>query len=123
MIPGKYNINIWRGSTWSVAIQQDSLDFSDYDEIRMQIRPPFIKGIPVKAALLELTLDNGRITLENSNQTLRLTISAETTEEFSFNEGVYDLEMVKHINGVDIFEEVVDKLLYGKVTVQGEQTV
>ena len=123
MIPGKYNINIWRGSTWSVAIQQDSLDFSDYDEIRMQIRPPFIKGIPVKAALLELTLDNGRITLENSNQTLRLTISAETTEEFSFNEGVYDLEMVKHINGVDTFEEVVDKLLYGKVTVQGEQTV
>ena len=123
MIPGKYNINIWRGSTWSVAIQQDSLDFSDYDEIRMQIRPPFIKGIPVKAALLELTLDNDRITLENSNQTLRLTISAETTEEFSFNEGVYDLEMVKHINGVDIFEEVVDKLLYGKVTVQGEQTV
>ena len=123
MIPGKYNINIWRGSTWSVAIQQDSLDFSDYDEIRMQIRPPFIKGIPVKAALLELTLDNGRITLEDNNQTLRLTISAETTEEFSFNEGVYDLEMVKHVNGVDILEEVVDKLLYGKVTVQGEQTV
>ena len=123
MIPGKYNINIWRGSTWSVAIQQDSLDFSDYDEIRMQIRPPFIKGIPVKAALLELTLDNGRITLEDNNQTLRLTISAETTEEFSFNEGAYDLEMVKHVNGVDILEEVVDKLLYGKVTVQGEQTV
>ena len=123
MIPGKYNINIWRGSTWSVAIQQDSLDFSDYDEIRMQIRPPFIKGIPVKAALLELTLDNGRITLEDNNQTLRLTISAETTEEFSFNEGVYDLEMVKHVNGVDILEEVVDKLLYGKVAVQGEQTV
>lgn len=123
MIPGKYNIDIWRGSTWSIAIQQDSLDFSDYDKIRMQIRPPFIKGSPTKTALLELTLDNGRITLENSNQTLRLTLSAGTTEELSFNEGVYDLEMVKSVDGIDILEEVVDKLIYGKVAVYGEQTV
>ena len=123
MIPGKYDIKLWRGSTWSIAIQQESLDFSDYDEIRMQIRPPFVKGTPTKPALLELTLDNNRISFEDSNTTLRLTIAATTTETLSFNEGVYDLEMVKHVNGTDILEEVVDKLLYGKVTVYGEQTV
>ena len=126
MIPGKYNINIWRGSTWNPGVQQERLDFASYDEIRMQIRPPFVKGIPTKPALLELSLANGRITLEDSNQILRLTISAADTKKLPFDEGVYDLELVKHVDldaTPPITEETVDKFLYGKVTVHGEQTV
>ena len=126
MIPGKYNIDIWRGGTWSVPLQQEVLDFSEYDEIRMQIRPPFIKGIPIKPPLLELTLTNGRITLEDENKTIRLTISAANTQTLTFDEGVYDLELVKHKNlgaTPQIPEEIVDKLLYGSVTIHGEQTV
>ena len=46
MNPGVYNPKIYRGGTWTVDIQQDALDFSSYDEIRMQIRPPFVRGIP-----------------------------------------------------------------------------
>jgi len=126
MIPGKYKIEIWRGGTWSIGIQQVSLDFSEYDEIRMQIRPPFIRGMPTKPALFELTSDNARITLEDDDTTLRLTISAADTETLAFDEGVYDLELVKHVNlaaDPPIAEEIVDKLLYGKVVVHGEQTV
>lgn len=126
MIPGKYRIEIWRGGTWSIGIQQSTIDFSEYDEIRMQIRPPFVKGLPTKPALLELTLSNSRITLEDDNSTLRLTIAAADTESLSFNEGVYDLEMVKHVDltaDPPITEEIVDKLLYGRVVVNGEQTV
>ena len=126
MIPGKYNIDIWRGGTWSIGIQQDTLDFAEYDEIRMQIRPPFVKGIPLKPALLELTLTSGRITIEESNLILRLMISAADTKNLAFDEGVYDLELVKYVD-LDatpaITEETVDKILYGKVTVHGEQTV
>ena len=126
MIPGQYPIVIWRGGTWSVGLQQTLLDFSSYDEIRMQIRPPFVRGIPKKAALLELTLTNGRVTLEDDNSTLRLTISAADTRDLPFNEGVYDLELVKHVDLTatpSIPEEVVDKLLFGSVVVKGEQTV
>lgn len=126
MIPAKYPINIWRGGTWSIGIQQDTIDFAAYDEIRMQIRPAFFKKTPTENALFTLSLDNGRITLEESDTVLRLTISAADTAALSFDEGAYDLEMVKHVN-LDatpvIAEEVVDKLLYGKVTVYQEQTV
>lgn len=117
MIPGKYKIEMWRGSTWSINIQQNTLDFTSYDEIRMQIRPSFIKGTPTRSALLELTLDNGRISLENGNQTLKLTVSATDTQNLTFDEGVYDLELVNYTEGT------VDKLLYGPVEIHGEYTV
>lgn len=119
MTPGKYNIEIWRGSTWTIGINAEELDFTDYDVIRMQIRPPWVKGIPVKPALLELSMANGRITLEDDNLTLRLTISADDTTDLSFDEGAYDLELIQ----TEEAGEVVDKLLYGSVSVKGERTV
>ena len=118
MNPGLYNPKIYRGGTWTVDIRQDALDFSTYDEIRMQIRPPFVRGIPTKPALLELSLANGRITLAEENTVLRLTVSAADTAAFTFDSGIYDLELVTYGT-----PEVVDKLLYGKVSVYGEQTV
>ena len=65
MTPGKYDIIIFRGSTWSVSLEAEAIDFSDYDEVRMQIRPPWIKGLPIKPPLLLLDQDNGRITLSD----------------------------------------------------------
>jgi hypothetical protein len=118
MNPGSYNFKIYKGGTWSIGIQQSALDFASYDEIRMQIRPPFVRGVPTKPALLELTLENGRITLEDDDTTLRLTISAADTAEFTFDSGIYDLELVTYGD-----TEIVDKLLYGKISVYGEQTI
>ena len=126
MIPAKYKIEIWRGGTWTIGIQQDTIDFASYDEIRMQIRPSFLRKVPTEEALFTLALSNGRVTLEESGQVLRLTISAADTASLSFDEGVYDLEMVKYVDLTavpPIPEEIVDKLLYGKVLVYKEQTV
>jgi len=126
MIPGKYNIDIWRGATWSISLQADAVDFATYDEIRMQIRPPWIKGMPTQPALLELSLENGRITLENGNLTVKLEVSAADTGALDFDEGIYDLEFVKHAApeaNPAIPVEIVDKLIYGKVSVKGEVTV
>lgn len=119
MTPGKYDITIFRGSTWFVSLEAEAIDFSDYDEIRMQIRPPWIKGLPIKPPLLLLDQDNGRITL--SEDKINLTISAADTAGLYFDEGIYDLELVKHETADAV--EVVDKLIYGSVQVKGEVTV
>ena len=126
MIPGKYNIEIWRGGTWYITTYRADTDFSIYDEIRMQIRPPFVKGIPKKDPLLELTLDNGRVLLEQEGAVLRFTITAADTTDLCFDEGVYDIELVQHVDltaDPPIPDEIVDKYLYGSVEVYGEKTV
>lgn len=125
MIPGKYDIDIWRGGTWSIGLNATNVDFASYDSIRMQVKPPWIKSTSTKPALLELTLDNGRVTIEDSDLTLRLTVSADDTSKLVFDEGVYDLELVKDINlsaDPPIPVQIVDKLLYGSVQVHGEVT-
>jgi len=99
------------------------MDFSDYDSMRMQIRAPWIKGVPTGAALLELTTANGRIALQSANTQILLTLSAATTTNLDFKEGVYDLELVKAATVVPLAVEIVDKLIRGSVTVIGEPTV
>ncbi len=129
MIPGKYDITIHRGGTWNISLESEDengvdTDFSDYDEARMQIRPPWIKGVPVKAPLLELTTGSGHIVI--SGTTVTLTISAQETASLDFDEGQYELEFVKHVDlGAvpPIPKEIVDKLILGSVAVTGEITV
>ena len=132
MVPGKYNIVIYRGGTWGVSVEAENAvavgyDFStNYDLIRMQIRPPWIKGIPVKPPLLELTVENGRITITNAGMLLVLSISAADTAVMTFNEGVYELELVKSVDLTatpPVPVEIVDKILFGSVSVVGEITV
>lgn len=119
MTPGKYDITIFRGSTWTVSIETDAIDFSTYDSISMQIRPPWVKGLPTKPPLLNLDQSNGRILLSEGK--IQLTISATDTTRLSFDEGVYDLEMVKYKTLPA--DNVVDKLIYGSVQIVGEKTV
>jgi hypothetical protein len=123
MVPGKYNINIFRGSTWSIHLGASDgitgVDFAaTYAIIRIQVRPAWTvkpsdaTGTP----LFELSLVNGRIVTDATGMTL--TISAQDTAKLSFNSGVYELEMT-----TDDPVPVVDKLLYGTVTVTGEITI
>jgi hypothetical protein len=132
MIPGKYDIEIYRGSTWTINVSKRDandiyLNFEDayinqpaagLGEIRMYIRPAW-RGRPgdVKPEpLLELTTANGRITV--STTVLTLTIPASVTETLSFIEGLYDIECV-----TGDAEPVVDKILAGSVAVKDESTV
>jgi hypothetical protein len=125
MIPGKYDIKIHRGGTWSIAIEaQNAQDVGTnfdtaYDRMRMQIRPAWRQNpIPTGQPLLSLTTENGRITTQNSGTQIVLTISAADTAKLDFNAGQYELELVK-----DGDPEIVDKILYGSVQVTGEITV
>jgi hypothetical protein len=57
----------------------------------------------------------GDITIDNTNKTITLTISATDTAAYDFRTGVYDLEMVSPGG-------VVTLLMYGKVTLTTEVT-
>ena len=67
------------------------------------------------AALLTLTTDNGRITLNTpTSGSINIKITAEDTDELTFYTGVYDLELYY----MDGQEEVVDNIIYGNVSVR-----
>jgi len=132
MIPGKYDITIYRGSTWSIGLGAKDVNLTPTDfqaayidtptvglgSARMHIRPAWAAkpGVAKAAPLLELTTANGRIVI--NNVLITLTISAEDTAALEFNSGKYDIELV---TGDDV--PVVHKLLYGTVTVKDEKTV
>lgn len=132
MIPGKYDITIYRGSTWTIDVSKKNsagvyVDFeADYINnptpgvglIRMHIRPAWkVKATTTKLdPLLSLTTANGRISV--SGTVLTFTLPASVTAALTFNEGTYDVELVTGET-----EPVVDKLLYGTVSVQDEKTV
>ena len=65
---------------------------------------------------LELTTENGRITLNTTLYTITMLISATDTASLTLAKGVYDLELVSSTG-------VVTALLAGKVTVEDEVTV
>lgn len=65
------------------------VDLSDYTA-RMQIRPK----LEDTAIIIELTTENGGITINSINRTVNLNIPAEVTSAFIFNSAVYNLEMI-----------------------------
>lgn len=65
--------------------------------------------------LVELTTENGGISLDNTAKKIVLTISADDTDEYTWTRGVYDLELVSPT-------DVVTKLLTGKIKVVPEVT-
>lgn len=121
MLPGKYNITIHRGSTWSIGVENKNAAGNPTDfavsymngggKIRMQIRPAWNKqATPTGPPLIELSTDNGRIVV--STTMLTLTLTAAETAGLNFNSGEYELEA---ITGDAI--PVVDPILNGTVTV------
>ncbi len=86
------------------------IDLAGYTA-RMQIR----QTLSAATTIIELTTENGRITLDNTAKTITLTISATDTEALSFTSGVYSLELVS--SGGE-----VTQLLTGTVTLTKEIT-
>lgn len=129
MVPGNYDITIYRGGTFEIGVEAENAagvgtDFEvTYDSIRMQIRPAWVKKqvASPSSPLLELTTANGGISIDGT--TITLFISAADTTALAFNEGRYDLELVKDATLDPVAVERVDKILTGLVKVTGEITV
>lgn len=69
-------------------------------------------GSPI---LFELTTENGRIAIDETNNAITLTINALDTEQIAFDSAKYDLELVSG--------GTVVRLVEGNVSVEGEITV
>jgi hypothetical protein len=114
VIAGTYNLNIDQGATFERTITVKNPDGSLFDlsgySARMQIR----EEIDSAEFQVELTTDNGGITLGDTDGTIDLYMSHSVTSTLD-DEGVYDIELVAP-NGK------VSRLLKGKVRVDYEVT-
>jgi hypothetical protein len=113
MLAGELNLTIEQGATFLLTlIYQDDTgapaNLSGYTG-RMQLRASKTAANPA----LELTTENGRISINGNAGQINLTISATDTAALS-GSGVYDLELV---NG-----EIVERLVEGTYTVSAEVT-
>lgn len=78
---------------------------------RMHIR----QALTSTTTLLELTTENSRIEIDETNYVIELTVTAEDTEDLTFTNAVYSLEMVSGSGAVTT-------LLEGKVKLNKEVT-
>ena len=92
MTPGKYNIVCPQGSTFhqqlTWLIDDTPVDLTYYTA-RMQVREKYTSTV----YNLNLTTENGGITLGGEEGTILIYISATDTEELVSKEYVYDLEL------------------------------
>jgi len=105
---------IEQGATfrYRLIIQQGGVpaDLTGYT-VRMQVR----RSYKVEQLLLELTEANGRLTLTPEEGRIDMLITAEDTEELTFKDGVYDME-IESVGGQ------VTRILQGIVTLSPEIT-
>lgn len=123
-VPGQLNITVYRGKTYNLPTSKRVdgvyVNFANkYTKARMQVRPSLLQ-IPdnvVPAALFELTTENGR--LDMSGEVLTIKISSTESAAFSFDRGVYDIELIDD----RVTPPIVDPYLGGLFEVEGEATV
>jgi hypothetical protein len=124
MPAAKYSFKVEQGATLTFNIEwrdndNNPIDISgSYDSAKMQIRSDYadINGNTLYATLTSSLSASPSVTglFLSSSGTINVFLSAETTERFTFEEGLYDLELYKG--------GVVERLLEGKVTVSKEVT-
>jgi hypothetical protein len=113
MTPGKYNLVCPQGATFSKqltwAIDGDPVDLTSYTA-RMQVREKYTSTVPI----LNLTTENGGITLGDDEGTVQIDIDATTTSGIVAKDYVYDLELVA--------SSTVTRLIEGRFIVTPEVT-
>lgn len=116
--PAKLKFTIYQGATfrkrlrWSVKAAGVPIDLTGC-KARMQVRAE----VESTEVLLELTTENGGITLGGAAGTIDLYIGAIDTAVIAWESGVFDLE-IQYAAGPD----EVGRLIYGTVTVSREVT-
>lgn len=115
MSAAKLNLLIEQGADFSQRFiwkdsDQNPIDLTGYTA-RMQIR----EKIESDTVLLELTTENGRITLNQEPGTIDLKINSLDSESLPEGKSAYDLELVSSTN-------FVTRLLKGGVDIDPEVT-
>jgi hypothetical protein len=113
-LAGTYNMTVDQGATlsqqWTYRDSNDALvDLTGYTA-RMQVRESFASP----SAVLELTTENGGLTLGGAAGTINLAITATASAALAAYRYVYDLELVTG--------STVERLVMGTFTVRGEVT-
>lgn len=115
MAAAVYNFTLEQGTTYDQTLtwktQADVPINLTGSTARMQLR----QSPESSTALLNLTTENGGITLGGSAGTVRLLITATQTALLTFNVAVYDLEIVSSSG-------VVTRLMKGSITLDPEVT-
>lgn len=111
-LAGSYDITIDQGATYSQVFtwkdsNGDAVSLVGWTA-RMQVR----RRVPSTGTIVDLTTENGGISLGGVAGTITTTIAATATDDLPTGEHVYDLEL---ING-----STVERLIMGTFTVRGE---
>ena len=115
----RFDLVMVQGATFEKACEykdstKTSIDLAGYTA-RLQVR----SDTDASTTLIELTTENGRITLNDpTTGVIQLYISAADTAALTFNTGVYDLEIQHVASGRTIVENIV----YGNVSLRKNVT-
>lgn len=114
MTPGRYNIQVYQGSTWTISPQWkiDNLyvDVTGYTA-KMDVR----YSASSTSTIIELSSTNGRITVGTTNGKFTLALTATETAALTAGSYVYDLEITAP-------DGTVTRLLEGGFSVSPEVT-
>ena len=119
MSAAKYTIIVKQGSTFQLGIvyrdsNGDPIDLTGYDA-RMQVRKGYADfDDNIYADLTTTEASGSSLTITPPSGSIDILIGSEITEQFNFDDGLYDLEVVTG--------SFVDRILEGKVKVHREVT-
>lgn len=92
MTPGRYNIKVYQGSTFSLAPQW-KID-GTYVDVTGYTAAMSVKNSPTStSSIIDLTSANGRITVGTTNGKFTLALTATQTTALTAGNYVYDLEV------------------------------
>lgn len=122
MIPGDYDITIYKGGTFTIELTANDgvslINFNDlYDSALMYVQHAWLgsdEPTPTEP-LLTLSTANDRIVFNNT--ICKLHIPASITKTLTFSSGVYSLKLIK--SGTETVEDII---LQGEVIVKGGPT-
>lgn len=113
MLAGLLDITIEQGATFNLEFLYQDQNGDPIDLTGMTARMQLRRQFNSPDALLNMTTENGRISLSGTSGTITLNISATDTASLT-GSGVYDLELV---NG-----PVVNRILEGSYSICPEVT-
>lgn len=114
--PGKYNLYLYRGATFTRIITWKGENGTPIDLTGCTARLHMRETADAAAPFLTLTTENGGITLGGVAGTIALLATATATAAVTATQGVYDLELIAS-DGI-----TVTRLIEGMVFVVPEVT-